>query len=69
MLQAVLQSGMGANPAKFDETWKAREHEVDVNENLAASKLDDDVKISLLLRKEPQKLRDIPAGEFPTVRQ
>ena len=58
MLQAVLQPGMGDNPAKLEETWKAWEHQVDVYENLAASKLDDDVKISAVLREAPPKLRD-----------
>ena len=58
MLQAVLQAGMGDNWAKFEETWKAWAHQVDVNENLAASKLDDDVKISVVLREAPPKLRD-----------
>ena len=43
MLQAVLQPGMSDNPAKFEETWKSWEHEVDVYENLSSSKLDDDV--------------------------
>ena len=38
MLQAVLQPGMSHNPAKFEETWKTWEHQVDVYENLAASK-------------------------------
>ena len=31
---------------------------MDVNENLAASKLGDDVKISVVLREAPSKLRD-----------
>ena len=43
MLQAVLQPGMSDNPAKFEETRKSWEHEVDVHENLSSSKLDDDV--------------------------
>ena len=34
------------------------EYQVDVYENLASSKLDDDVKISVVLREAPQKLRD-----------
>ena len=46
MLQAVLQPGMSDNPAKFEETWKSWEHQVDVYENLSSSKLDDDVKKS-----------------------
>ena len=58
MLQAVLQPGMSDNPAKFEETWKTWEHQVDVYENLATSKLDDDVKISVVLREAPQKLQD-----------
>ena len=58
MLQAVLQPGMSNNPAKFEETWKSWEHQVEVYENLASSKLDDDVKISVVLREAPQKLRD-----------
>ena len=58
MLQAVLQPGMSDNPAKFEETWKSWEHLVDVYENLSSSKLDDDVKISVVLREALQKLRD-----------
>ena len=27
MLQAVLQPGMGDNPAKFEETWNTWEHQ------------------------------------------
>ena len=57
MLQAVLQPGMGGNPAKFEEAWNAWEHQVDVNEKLATSKLDDDVKISVVLREAPTTLR------------
>ena len=56
--QVVLQSGMGDNPAKFDETWKAWKHQVDVYENLTAFNLDDDVKVCVVLREEPPKLRD-----------
>ena len=37
LLQAVLHPGMGDNPAKLEETWKAWEHQVDVYENLSAS--------------------------------
>ena len=48
MLQAVLQLGMSDNPAKFEETWKSWEHQVDIYENLSSTKLDDDVKISEL---------------------
>ena len=58
MLQAVLQPGMSDNPAKFEETWKSWEHQVDIYENLSSTKLDDDVKISVVLRECPQKLRD-----------
>ena len=58
MLQAVLQPGMSDYPAKFEETWKSGEHQVDVYENLSSSKLDDDVKISVVLGEAPQKLRD-----------
>ena len=49
---------MSDNPAKFEETWKLWEHQVDVYENLSSSKLDDDVKISVVLREAPPKLRD-----------
>ena len=58
MLQAVLQPGVSDNPAKFEETWKSWEHQVDVSENLSSSKLDDHVKISVVLGEAPQKLRD-----------
>ena len=58
MLQAVLQPGMSDNPAKFEETSKSWEHQVDIYENLSSTKLDDDVKISVVLREYPQKLRD-----------
>ena len=58
MLQAVLQPGMSDNPAKFEETWKSWEHQTDIYENLSSTKLDDDVKISVVLRECPQKLRD-----------
>ena len=57
MLQAVLQLGMSDNPAKFEETWKSWEHQVDIYENLSSTKLVDDVKISVVLREAPQKLR------------
>ena len=58
MLQAVLQPGMSDNPAKLEETWKSWEHQMDIYENLSSTKLDDDVKISVVLRECPQKLRD-----------
>ena len=48
---------MGERPAKFEEAWNARE-QVDVYEELATSKLDGDVKISVALREAPTKLRD-----------
>ena len=57
VLQAVLQPGMGERLAKFEEAWNARE-QVDVCEELATSKLDGDVKISVALREAPTKLRD-----------
>ena len=56
--EAVLQPGMSDNPAKFEETWKSWEHQMDIYENLSSTKLDDDVKISVVLRECPQKLRD-----------
>ena len=58
MLQAVLQPGMSDNPAKFEETWKSWEHQMDIYEYLSSTKLDDDLKISVVLRECPQKLRD-----------
>ena len=58
MLQAVLQLGMSGNLAKFEETWKSWEHQVDIYKNLSSSKPDDDVKFSVVLREAPQKLRD-----------
>ena len=58
MLQAVLQPGMSNNPVKFEETWKSWKHQLEVYENLATSKLDDDVKIRVVFREAPQKLRD-----------
>ena len=51
MLQAVLQPGMSDNPATFEEMWKSWEHQVDFYENRSSSTLDDDVKISLVLRE------------------
>ena len=66
MLQAVLQPGMSDNPAKFEETWKSWEHQVDICENLSSTKLDDDVKISVVLRECPQNCETI-AGELSTV--
>ena len=58
MPQAVLQPGLGDDPAKFEEMCNTWEHPVDVYEKLATSKLDDDVKISVVLREAPTKLRD-----------
>ena len=58
MLQAVLKPRMDDDPAKFEEMWKSWEHQVDVYENLSAARLDDDVKISVVLREAPTKLRD-----------
>ena len=52
------EPGMSDNPATFEETWKSWEHQVDIYENLSSTKLDDDVKISVVLRECPQKLRD-----------
>ena len=34
------------------------EHQIDIYKNLSSTKLDDDVKISVVLRECPQKLRD-----------
>ena len=58
MLQAVLQPGVSDNPAEFEETWKSWEHQVDIYENPSSTKLDDDVKISVVFRECPRKLRD-----------
>ena len=58
MLRAVLQPGMGDDLAKLEGMWKTWKHHVDVYENLAASRLDGDVKISVVLREAPPKLRD-----------
>ena len=69
MLQAVLQPGMGDSRAKFEDVWKAWEHEVDVHEKLATSKLDDDVNISVVLREAPTKLRDNLLVNPPAVQE
>ena len=66
MLQAVLQPGMSDNPGKFEETWKSWEHQMDIYENLSSTKLDDDVKISVVLRECPEIARP-SAGELSTV--
>ena len=58
ILQAVPQPRMGDSRAKFEEAWKAWEHQADVYEKLATSKPDDDLKISVVLREAPTKLRD-----------
>ena len=42
----------------MQETWKSWEHQVDIYENLSSTKLDDDVKISVVLRECPHNLRD-----------
>ena len=67
MLQAVLQPGMNDNPAKFEEMWKSWEHQMDICENLSSTKLDDDVKISVVLRECPQKTARPFVGELSTV--
>ena len=67
MLQAVQQPGVSDNPAKFEETWKSWEHQVDVCENLSSSKLDDDVKIRVVLREAPTETARPSAGELSTV--
>ena len=67
MLQAVLQPALGDKPAKFEEAWNASEHHVDVYEKLATSKMDDDVKISVVLRGTNQTPRRL-AGELSTFR-
>ena len=58
MLQAVLQLGMSDSPANFEETWKSWKQQVVIYENLCSPKLDDDVKISVVLRAALRKLRD-----------
>ena len=50
MLEALLQPGM--------TMWKSWEHQPDFYENLSVRKLEDDVKISVVLREAPPKLRD-----------
>ena len=59
----------GDNTAKFEEAWNAWEHQVDVHQKLATSKLDDDVKISVVLREAPTKTPRQLAGELSTVRE
>ena len=67
MLQAVLQPGMSDNPAKFEETWKSWEHHMDIYENLSSTKLDDDVKISVVVEGMPTETARPFAGELSTV--
>ena len=55
MLQPVLSPGMVDNPPKSEETWKMWEHQVGVYENLAGSKLDDDVKVSVAATRSTTK--------------
>ena len=66
MLQAVLQPGMSDNPAKFEKSWKSWEHQMDIYENLSSTKLDDDVKISVVFREhrklDPQQQGIASAG-------
>ena len=50
MLQCVLQLGLYQT--------RNEEHKVHVYENLAGAKPDEDVKISLVTRETPMKLRD-----------
>ena len=54
----MLQPGLGDNLAKFEGAWNAWEHQVDVHEKLATSRVDDDEKISVLLREAPTQIRD-----------
>ena len=63
MLQAVLWWRLSDNPAKFEEMWKSWEHQVEVNENFSSSKLDDDVKICVVLREATKTPRPF-SGEF-----
>ena len=69
MLQAVLQPGMGDSPTKFEEGRNNCEHQVDVDEKLATSKLDDDVKTTVVLRESPTTLRLQLAAVLPTIRE
>ena len=50
MLQCVLQPGLYQT--------KTEEHKVDMYENLAGPKLEEDVKISFVMRETPMTLRD-----------
>ena len=58
MLQAVLQPGMSDNPANFKGDVEVVGTPGGYLRNLSSTKLDDDVKISVVLRVSPQKLRD-----------
>ena len=55
---SCVAARMCDNPAAFRETWGAWAHQVSVNENLAASKLDDTVVPSVVLREASPTLRD-----------
>ena len=50
MLQCVLQPGLYQT--------RTEEHKVHMYENLVGAKLDEDVKISVVIRETPMKLRD-----------
>ena len=50
MLQCVLQPGLYQT--------RTEEHQVDMHENLAGAELDEDVKISVVMRETSMKLRD-----------
>ena len=56
MLQGVLQSG--DDPVRFEEQLKSWEHQVEINQKLTGSKHDDGVKVSVVVREAPSKLRD-----------
>ena len=58
MLTAVLQPGFGRSEDTFEEGWKMWEHQIELYEGVAGSKLDDDVKVSVVMREAPQKLRE-----------
>ena len=52
-----VADGNGGQPT-FEDAWKTWEHQVDIYENLAGSKLDVDVNISVVWREAPPTLRD-----------
>ena len=56
LLLVSRQSGLIGNGDW--EAWNAWEHHVDVYEKLATSKLNHDLKIIVVLREAPTKLRD-----------